>query len=162
MLYAEDQVMRYQKNSAFTLVEIMVVVVIVGLLATLAIPTIKNAKQNTQFTRLLNDFRIFSDAIEQFTFVTGDFPEDSNTGLIPTGMEGYIKADTWDKGPSIGGSWDVEKSGSDYLSAVGVHRYDVDDAVLLDFDTRYDDGNLASGRFRKIDSDRYYRIIESR
>ncbi|MGB0415731.1 MAG: type II secretion system protein [Coraliomargarita sp.] len=154
--------MRYHKNAAFTLVEIMVVVVIVGLLAALALPTIKNARQNSQFTRLLNDFRIFSDAIEQFTFATGDFPEDSSTGTIPSGMENYIKSGAWNSGPAIGGYWDVEKAGPDYLSAIGVHRYEVDDDVLLAFDTRYDDGNLSSGRYKKIDSDRYYRIIQGR
>ncbi|NQY31761.1 MAG: prepilin-type N-terminal cleavage/methylation domain-containing protein [Coraliomargarita sp.] len=151
--------MRYQKNSAFTLVEIMVVVVIIGLLAALALPTIKNAKQNSQFTRLLNDFRVFSDAVEQFAFTTGDFPEDSNTGAIPTGMEDYIQIGVWNEGPSIGGSWDVEKSGPGYLSAIGVHRYEVDDDVLLAFDTRYDDGDLTAGVYQQIDSDRYYRII---
>lgn len=145
--------MRYPKNSAFTLVEIMVVAVIIGLLAALALPTIQKAKQNTIFSRLLNDFRIFSNAVEQFSLATGDFPEDSNTGSIPSGMEDYIKAGLWSEGPSIGGTWDIEKSGPDYLSAIGVHRYEVDDDVLMAFDTSYDDGSRSSGRFKKIDTD---------
>ena len=57
--------------------------------------------ENSQNTRLMNDLRVFAEQIETFTMKSGSFPEDSKAGDIPTGFEGYIKADRWEDGPSI-------------------------------------------------------------
>lgn len=58
--------LRYQKSAGFTLVEIMIVVAIVGLLATLAIPNYVRARENAQLNSILNNLRILEDAKEQW------------------------------------------------------------------------------------------------
>jgi len=53
-------------KSAFTLVEIMVVVAIIALLASIAVPNFLRARKRSQATRILNDLRIIDSAIDQY------------------------------------------------------------------------------------------------
>jgi len=144
----------------FTLLEIMIVTVIVGMLAVLALPAISNAKMNSQNSRLLNDFRAFSGALETFALESGDYPEDSSSGAIPAGLEEYIQTDKWIGGAPIGGVWDVEKEQFDVTSAIGVHRYTVSEKQLNRFDLRYDDGDRSTGKYRNLASDRFYHVVD--
>ena len=58
----------------FTLVEIMIVVAIIGLLAGIAIPSLKKARMTSQTNKALGDLRVIRDAIEQLAFDTGQWP----------------------------------------------------------------------------------------
>ncbi len=147
------------RKSAFTLVEIMVVVAIIGLMAALAVPAFMKVKIASQNSRLANDLRVFANLIEVYLMETGEYPEDSNSGVLPGGFADYVKPAQWDLEPSIGGVWDVEYDSYNIVSAVGVHRYTVDDQQIQAFDQRFDDGNLSTGQYRKLANDRYYRIV---
>ena len=151
--------MHTNHKSGFTLVEIMIVVVIIGLLAALAMPAFQRIKEHSEDTRLLNDLRVFSGSMKTFILEQGRYPEDSSSGAIPEGLEEYLKAGLWNEGPSIGGDWDVELNSFGVTSAIGVHRFTVDDTRLLNFDSKYDDGNLDTGSYRKLAGDRFYFIV---
>ena len=58
-------------RSAFTLVEIMIVVAIIGLLAALAIPGFVKARKQSQGRRIMNDVRQMDAAIDQWALETG-------------------------------------------------------------------------------------------
>jgi len=55
-----------RSQSAFTLVEIMVVVAIIALLASIAVPSFLRARKRSQATRILEDLRIIDSAIDQY------------------------------------------------------------------------------------------------
>ena len=157
---------RQKKNglkAGFTLVEIMIVVLIVGLIATMAIPAFAKARRKSLQTAFINDMRVFSDAADYFTLNGGLYLEDSVSGVIPTGLEDYIDDDRWTRGSPIGGQWDSEYDDNGITSGIGVH-FATDpnpgDAYMEQIDAEYDDGDLATGVFRKIASDRYYYIIQ--
>lgn len=137
----------------------MIVVVLIGLLAPLALPAFQKARERVQNARLANDLRSFAGQIEIFALENHAYPEDSDSGNIPSGFAEYIKTGQWNKGPSIGGVFDVEKDSYGITSAVGVVQFTVSDAQLLAFDENFDDGNLGSGVYRKLTSDRYYRVV---
>ena len=53
--------------AGFTLVEIMVVVAIVGLLATLAIPSYLRSRKRSEATQVLEDLRLIDSAVDQYS-----------------------------------------------------------------------------------------------
>jgi type IV pilus assembly protein PilA len=62
--------MKY-KNKGFTLVEIMIVVVIIGLLASMAIPAFQRVRINSQDKAVLNNARQLSAAGDQYYLENG-------------------------------------------------------------------------------------------
>jgi type IV pilus assembly protein PilA len=59
------------KNKGFTLVEIMIVVVIIGLLASMAIPAFQKVRTNSQDKAVLNNARQLSAASDQYYLENG-------------------------------------------------------------------------------------------
>ena len=55
-----------RSRSGFTLVEIMIVVAIIALLAAIAIPGFLRARKRSQASRILNDLRSISSAVDQY------------------------------------------------------------------------------------------------
>src|SRR5277367_4949287 len=55
-----------KKNSAFTLVEIMIVVMIIGLLAAIAIPSFVRARTTSQMDACINNLRLIDAAKQQW------------------------------------------------------------------------------------------------
>jgi len=63
--------MKDSPQSGFTLVEIMIVVVIIGLLATMAIPAFQKIQQKSQDNIVLNNARQLAAAADQYFLETG-------------------------------------------------------------------------------------------
>ncbi len=77
------------KNKGFTLVEIMIVVVIIGLLASMAIPAFQKVRSNSQDKAVLNNARQLSAASDQYYLENGVSTVAISDLLGPTS---YIKA----------------------------------------------------------------------
>jgi prepilin-type N-terminal cleavage/methylation domain-containing protein len=57
---------RITKRAGFTLVEIMIVVAIIALLAAIAVPGFLRARKRSQASKILNDLRMISGAVDQY------------------------------------------------------------------------------------------------
>jgi len=148
----------------FTLVEILIVVVILGILAAIVIPQFANAAGQTSKAAFTADVRNFTTAIERYMATTGLTPTDGSSGVLPAELTGYIREDRYQAGTPIGGVWDIEQDGFTGASvAVGVHFNGTgqtrDDAYMATIDLMIDDGDLATGGFRRLASDRYYMVV---
>ncbi len=135
-------------RKGFTLVEIMIVVVIIGLLAVMVAPTIDKVRQRAIATRVVNDFRAFSSAFEQFALETGNYPADGTPASIPLGMDGYLKTSQFSAGTPAGGYYDWDYGVFGVVAAISLDGPTVDAQTLLMIDELMDNGNLSSGFIR--------------
>jgi len=150
---------------AFTLIETVVVVVILLVIATIALPRVVNMPRRAACANVLTTLRELESAANQYYAEFGDWPADGVSGEMPPGFEGHAPMGIFDKdGLPVGGKWDVENEINGFVG-VGIHfegsaqkRRDCD-AILLDADRIADDGDLATGRWRYIDPDRYYVVL---
>ena len=83
--------MKTHSNSTkgFTLVEIMIVVVIIGLLAAMAIPAFQKVRQSSQDKAVLNNARQLSAASDQY-FLENGVSSVASADLV--GATNYVKA----------------------------------------------------------------------
>ena len=79
----------HRSGGGFTLVEIMITVVIVGLLAAMAIPAFKKVRQASQDKAILNNARQLSGAADQY-FLENGISTVSISELV--GMSNYVKS----------------------------------------------------------------------
>jgi len=151
-------------GKAFTLVEILIVVVILGILASIVILLVGTPQKESAQAAFITDLKSFSQSAILYHAKTGDFLEDASSGVLPAGFEDYVNPNSWTNPTPVGGVWDTEKDSYGIKSALGVHFNGVsqteDDAYMIDVDSQFDDGDLLTGAFRKIDTGRYYYIIK--
>ena len=145
----------------FTLMEILIVVVILGILAAIVIPSFASATEDTRKAAFAQDIRAFETGILRYEIDNGQFPPDGGSGLVPPGLEPYVNVPKWQSGSPIGGVWDNETD--DLLTVgMGVHFNGTgqtrDAAYMADIDKMLDDGVVTTGAFR-VYGDRYYRVI---
>ena len=76
-------------NKGFTLVEIMIVVVIIGLLAAMAIPAFQKVRQSSQDKAVLNNARQLAAAADQY-FLENGVSTVTRDNLV--GASNYVKA----------------------------------------------------------------------
>jgi type IV pilus assembly protein PilA len=93
----------HRNTKGFTLVEIMIVVVIIGLLAAMAIPAFQKVRDNSVGKAMENDARQIAAAAQQYFLENGGvttiaFSVASATGAIDGPLSNYVK--TISKGTS--------------------------------------------------------------
>jgi type IV pilus assembly protein PilA len=82
--------MQNKSKKGFTLVEIMIVVVIIGLLAAMAVPAFQKVRSTSQNKAVVNNLRQITSAADQYFLETGLLTAVVMTDLV--GSDKYIKA----------------------------------------------------------------------
>ena len=147
----------------FTLVEILIVVVILGILAAVITPNFADASDEARRTAFISELDIFKDACEYYMAKEGTLLPDSSSGAFPPQLTGFAKPGGWTDGTPVGGVWDVETNDNGIVSGIGVHFDGTgetrDDAYMQFIDVIIDNGDITTGTFRRIAGGRYYYIL---
>jgi prepilin-type N-terminal cleavage/methylation domain-containing protein len=102
----------HRNAAAFTLVEIMIVVAIIGLLAALAIPGFVKARKQSQGRRIINDVRQMDAAIDQWALEKGK--KDGDT-VNSTEAASYLKTG-WKTTDLLGNSFALGNVGTNQIA----------------------------------------------
>jgi type II secretory pathway pseudopilin PulG len=148
-----------------TLVEILLVVGIIGLLAALLVPTVNVAIRNKENAQCASRLRSGVAAFELYHSEMGGYPPDQ---VVPSqttvaAMADYFSSlniDWWGEATSLGGRWDWDVGYHGFAASLSIWNPTKSAVQLTDFDRLVDDGNLATGKFRKVDSQYHYILQE--
>jgi prepilin-type N-terminal cleavage/methylation domain-containing protein len=81
-----------KKRHGFTLVEIMIVVAIIALLASIAVPGFLRARKRAQASRILNDLRLIDGAVDMYAIENNK----ASGAAVPTAAwTAYMKSGTY-------------------------------------------------------------------
>jgi type II secretory pathway pseudopilin PulG len=153
--------MKKSTRSAFTLVELMIIVAILADLAIIALPAFIRSRNMAQNTKFISDLRTASGAFEMYAAENNKYPASTAAGTVPSGMPVYLHGFPWTSGNSIGGDWEWQLGYQGTTAAVvSAFPHAMDDIRMTDIDTRFDNGILATGAFRQADSSHYFYIVE--
>ena len=145
----------------FTLIELMIVVAVISLLSAIAVPSYNNYRKRVFVVKTMTDIKGFEKGFIHASIEYGEFPDDSHIILPPGyGLEEIIPVDTWLRTTPVGGNYNWE--GPDNYDYAGIAILGATESaeVMTMLDSRLDDGDLTTGRFRITDNGRHTYILE--
>ena len=113
-------------RSAFTLVEIMIVVAIIGLLAALMIPGFMKSRKLAQGRRVINDARQIDTAISQWAMEKGKTEGDE---IATTEAASYLKTG-WPANDVLGNPYSITVVGSTQVQIFAATKTALDGAGI--------------------------------
>lgn len=147
-----------RSTAGVSLIELMVVVAIISMIITMAVPAYQRVQRKARASALANDFRVFAAVFQTYAHENGVWPDEAPAGVIPNGVTSEeLQTNAWTLPTSaVGGHFDWENgqlhNGVRYTAAIAIA--DTADAPLLvdlelfqEIDEALDDGNLATGSF---------------
>lgn len=154
--------LRHAHNAGFTLVEIMIVVMIIGLICMIAIPSLVKARMNSQAAAIANDFRVFEGCFDHYAFVNfGSYPPtDLTPATYPVGMETNWLPETWVGPTPSSGYYTFENGGGVSRNQIAVQSASMDTKLKQRVDEILDDGNLSSGHVQSAPAGLVYILGE--
>ncbi|MCA9210864.1 MAG: prepilin-type N-terminal cleavage/methylation domain-containing protein [Planctomycetales bacterium] len=135
----------------FSLVELVVVILILGILAAVAVPKLMRKTREAQVTAVVRDLQMAYDAFERYYIEHGEWPEDVYSGNFPPEMKGYLDPKMFTQRNSLGGYYDWNR-GYGATAAISIKMEPVDIELFREIDQRLDDGNLNKGNVKRQSS----------
>lgn len=161
MLFARRIDTNSYRTSAFTLTEVLIVVLILGILAALVVPKFTRAAEQSRITASATNMRFIAEAAKRYRLKHGEWPADVVRGVWPPDFQEYLLEFDLAKTP-VGGKWDWDnwEHSPRRGVAVAVSILEIDETVMAKIDAELDNGALDSGSVR-LNGDRLQLVLET-
>ncbi len=151
-------------RSAFTLVEVLVVVIVLGILAAMVVPKVVTAEEESAVAATAADIKTIESALQMYYASNNAYPRDVNRTQYPRELIPYFKnGNPFEKLAPLGGKYDYE--GPPNWNPVQISmrtestRVGHTEADAIALDEYMDDGNLRTGVIRR-DGNRTFYIVD--
>lgn len=156
-------VSKHNQTRGFTLPEVMIVVVVIGILAAIVIPQVSSGMSESRVKATALDLKGMGDAMVRYKIATGSWPTDTQPQQSNAQIDSVLRNTAWGKPVPIGGVWDWE--GPPSWNPVGISIRPngssfPTDADLLAVDAILDNGVLNTGVFTKPESARAFLRVQ--
>src|SRR5262249_26095225 len=104
---------RRRQTSGFTLIELLIVVAIIGLIAAIAIPNLRNAMNKAKQSRTLADIKAIGNALETYAVDNNTYPKgltDANAAVLSSYLSLYLR--TVPPGDGWNNPWHIDTNAS--------------------------------------------------
>lgn len=152
------------KQTGFTLIEVVIVTIIIGVLAAMVVPRFASAQTDTRVASTNEDIKALIASLENFYSEKGYWPSDVEPGTMPPELASYyVKgANPFHKKCPINGYYSYSNDAITKVITINIIPGSNTPAItVLDaqaLDAVLDDGVLNTGRFRATISGYAYRI----
>jgi prepilin-type N-terminal cleavage/methylation domain-containing protein len=79
-----------RRRAGFTFIELLVVVTIVGILSSIAVPKVLEVRRRATATQIMGDFDVVRHASLSFYVDSQYFPAEAGSGRVPPGLKTYL------------------------------------------------------------------------
>ncbi|MDP6442865.1 MAG: prepilin-type N-terminal cleavage/methylation domain-containing protein [Pirellulaceae bacterium] len=141
-------------RAGFTLVEIVVVVLVIGIIAAMAFPSVLDWRDDAEVVAVAKHLQILADATDKFYVVNHRWPRNDFPGNLPADFQAYVHKNAF-QGSPLGGQWDwngpgsqINKIGPNIVVAGALNASQ--QSAFLEIDQLLDDGNLTTGSVQQI------------
>ncbi len=138
--------------SGFTLVELVVVVLVLGILAAAAIPRMFGTTQAANLSATMRDYQVIADAASHYRAANGEWPGLTHAKLAPGDFDGYLDARVFLKSPPIGSStsrWIWNRDVKGFAAVLYFRDTSRSLEIWQELDDQFDDGDLDAGAIRR-------------
>jgi type IV pilus assembly protein PilA len=157
--------MNIKKKKGFGILELMIVLGIIGILASIAIPIVSYYREKAKLTRIASDLKTFKNAFTAYLSDNGCYPPDSHNDapynlINGYGTENYLPIQAWIATPPWGGFYNWEGPNNYAYAGISLFGTTASESLIINLDAILDNGDLNTGVFRKTPNGRYTYIVD--
>lgn len=147
--------------SGYTVLELLVVTAIIGVLASIAIPSYQNFVTRAQLTETALQLGYWGREFRRWAAVHGRYPNDSHI-IPPPEAAGSLNINNaeWLSTTALGGNWNWEGPDGYPYAGISIFGATAPVATIQQLDFIMDNGDLSNGRFRQTPNGRYTYILD--